>query len=831
MKTTYYLRSLLMAVLSLLMLTSVSAQTEITTLMGYSRQYPATGYETSPVKFSLTEVATELGTDAATLGATLNEWLSAEKGTATTNYVFLVMDDALDSNYTTNLNGGFWMNIEGKNVGYADACWYVDVSCSVEEDYIAFNVGQKPGAMADGDLAGASFMLVYGEKAINFFVSITIAGADIPETTSLKESDLEIVGEKEITIEQYPRTGYDADNDTLVLDDLAEKLGIADLALLQGNLGSQLYTTAFDTETVGKLDTLTNVSTAGAPGFWFTDIRVNGEATGECSANIYGAGDFFFMEGFALNAETAELTWRTGQYPGNLKGGEKYFTYLYIVYGDQAYRIKVNFNCKEVPQGEGLNGYTKVGEETVVVEQEPTDDYSTKAISPDLEAIAAALGCEVADIRMKALDINNSFAGSTANNGGFWFDAEGFVCAWGGSAVMFVEPTNAPDAETNIPNLTTFNVGQYPNVLSAGAEQNAYIHFFNGEEGDKYYTYIVKLKVKEAQQVDTEGFENVKTIAFNIQAVPSPDAYDIEETWSIDLAVLESILGTTDVKLYGQATDAKAEETGSPFSDKYSCDPKPGFWLDADGRVSTWSSTCPVGICYASDGTFQFFQYPGTNAVGDIFKTDLYLVNSETSKMITFRISVAFVESIVKAEVAGEESISIPVSEAGINTIVSLAAAADSLGVTVGDLFADAEGNEHQYLCGITESGSYSEGKTCFDGLGFDENGFFNLTESAKVLFTLEQTDEGVVMNAYTMGAIADDFILPTKFCFQIDNRQYIFNVTFMSEAKYADLNSGIATINSDSRKNGQLYDLSGRKVEKAARGLYIMNGRKYIVK
>ena len=821
MKTTYYLRTLLTAIICLLTGFAAQAQ-DLKTFSGSVEQYPTTNFATSPINFSLSEVAAELGTDAATLGATLSEWLGKSKGTTDPNYLFLVKDGEKSDKYSTNLTGGFWITTEGAAAAYSDGTWYEDFFVSVEGDSLAFNVGQKPNALNGGDVAKATFVLEFNEKAVQFEITLTIKAKPedlvIPEPATLKEDELNVVGEVEVTVEQYPRTGYDSDAVTIEIPDLAEKLGISVPILIQESLGDLLYCTAFDLDNVGKKDSVSNQSTAGAPGFWVTDIRVDGQATGECSANAYSQGDMFFVESFAFNADTNVLSFVLGQYPGNLKGDEHFFVNLYIIYGDKAYRVRVIFNVLVVPQGNGLADYTKVGESTVVVEQEPTDDYSTKVVVPDLETIAQALGCEVADIRMKAIDLDNNFASSTANNGGFWFNEEGNVCSWGAQAVMFIEPTNAPDGDTNLPDLTSFNVGQYPNVFNVGDEHTAFIHFFNGPEGDKYYSLGVTIKAIEPQKVEGD-FENVRGISFTIQTLVSADAYGIDETWSIDLSVLENIIGTVDPKLYGLATDENAETTGSIYSDKYSCDPKPGFWLDAEGRVSTWSSSSPVGICYAG-GTFQFFQYPGANNVGDVFKTQLFLVNTENNKMITFNISVAFVESIEKAEVVGEEDITIPVSAEGIDSEIDLSKAAEALGVSVADLTSD----DNTYLRGLCDTGVYGEGKTCFDGLAFDQNGYYDIM-SGVVFFTIDP--ESFVLNAFTEGVdVTEDFMMPVKFCFQIDNKQYIFNAKFVSEAIYA----GISNVNAE-RGNAQVYDLSGRRVGKPVRGLYIKDGKKFIVK
>ena len=52
------------------------------------------------------------------------------------------------------------------------------------------------------------------------------------------------------------------------------------------------------------------------------------------------------------------------------------------------------------------------------------------------------------------------------------------------------------------------------------------------------------------------------------------------------------------------------------------------------------------------------------------------------------------------------------------------------------------------------------------------------------------------------------------------------------AEKKYADLEAaGIVTVTAASAKDGIMYDLMGRKVTKATKGLYILNGKKYIQK
>ncbi|MCR4603457.1 MAG: DUF4859 domain-containing protein [Prevotella sp.] len=810
------LRNLLTAVVCLF---GLSAQAQFT---GTYEQRVASNYDTAPVEFSLDEVATQLGTSASSLASALDAWVMG-----TDDMFFLTTPDGLSANYTQGGKGGFWVNADGLPQAWSDETnatlrWYNTLAWDVTAGTLTINIGQFPNQCAATDVFTPKFVLKFNDKEATFDVTIKfLEPLVLPEIPSLKESDLNVVVEKTFDVEQYPRTSYDADTYYLKLDDVIEKLGLPDAAFFTEALGQMVYTTEYDTETIDKKDTLTNVFNATPePGFWYTDIRVGGkEATGECANAAYSQACYFYVADIAYNAQSDTLSFIVGQEPSKLNGGEEFFTYIYFVYGEKAARLRVNFKALVKEQGNGLEGYTKVGSFVAEVEQEPTSDYTPKVVKPDLDAIAATLGCEVGDIRMRALDSSNSFAGSTANNGGFWFDNDGFVCGWGASAAMFVEPTNAPDGTTNLPDLTSFNVGQYPNVLNVGDERTAHLFFFNGPEGDKYCSYDVHLTVVKPQEISGE-FNNVRTMAFGIQAVPLND-YPIEETWSIDLDVLERIVGTTDVKLYGLATDANAEATGSIYSDKYSCDPKPGFWLDADGRVSTWSSSSPVGICYAADGKFQFFQYPGVNNVGDVFKTQLFLVNAATGDMITFNIAVNFVDQIIKADVVGEEYLMLPVSGEEQVVPIDLSKAAAALGVTVDDLMDEA----NAYLHGMTDASVYGPECNVFDGLNFDLDGFYDL--EGNIFLSFEQDGEATNALVFCDEKVADDYYVSGKFCFLIDNKQYVYNVKFVSPAIY----TGIKLVDSDSNTQDRMYDLSGRQVVKAKKGLYIMNGKKVVVK
>ena len=640
---------------------------------------------------------------------------------------------------------------------------------------------------------------------------------DIPTPATIVEKDLNVVGTSEVLVEQYARADYTADALELDINEVMTKLGIASLEEFAAILPDILYCTEYfmgDEAYPGgpKLDTLSNYFTANAPGFWMRPVLDEDEnETGELASAPYGTTDKFYAEAFAINAETGILTFNVGQYPGQLLGGENYFANMYIIYGDKAWRLHFTFNVVKIEAG-SLADYNKVGEETKTVEQEPTTNYMATGVPVDINAIAAELGCEVADIKLFALVESGEFATkTTANNGGYWFNADGKVVDWGQGSVIFIEPAAAND-------FSVFNVGQYPSALGAGDSSSATLYFIGGEN---YYALTITMQVINPQPIDTEfKIVDERGLVALTLARGSGD-YTCDQYPQIPLTTIEEILGTTSPKLYGLATDENAEATGSPYSDKYSCDPNPGFWLNAEGRVSTWGdSNARVGVSYLADGTFQLFQYPDRNAVGDVFTTQLFLANPTTSDMMKINLTVKFVSEIEEVEVVGSQDVVIPVGADNVEVVFDLAPAAEKLGVTVEELLDE----ENACLRGFTKAGVYGEAQPASTGLGFDIDGGFNPYGSIYFIIELDAIRNEILMTTVSDVEIPEDFNVPAQFCIQVEGKQYVYNAHLVSESVYV----GIDEVKK-AKADKSVFDLSGRRVEKATRGVYIQNGKKVI--
>ena len=63
--------------------------------------------------------------------------------------------------------------------------------------------------------------------------------------------------------------------------------------------------------------------------------------------------------------------------------------------------------------------------------------------------------------------------------------------------------------------------------------------------------------------------------------------------------------------------------------------------------------------------------------------------------------------------------------------------------------------------------------------------------------------------------------------CFEIDSKRYVYNLTFVDPDQY----TGISNIVETSSTKDKIYDLSGRAIKKPLKGIYIQNGKKYVVK
>ena len=822
MITTHFKK--LMAVVVCL-LAGLTAQAQLTATY---EPYAATDWgNEKPVNFKLTEVAQALQTDTTTLVAALNSW-TAENSTDA-NMVFLTTSDGLSDNYTQGGKGGFWVNANGMPQAWSDdnsgLRWFNTIGWEAvadEDGVFSITIGQFPGQCVAGETYTPKFVLKLGEKEATIEITINIIEKPvvIPEP-ELAWAKLTIVDEITKDVEQKPRSGYDADKVEVELTEALAKLGVS-AELVKDELRQLLFAKiayVTDDAVMGALmsDSLTNESSANGIGFWLRDVNdLEGTPTYECGRFAYNGDDCFFAEAFEFNAETGILSCNIGQMPNKLKGGNTYFAYLYIVYGDKAIRIRYNLVVPEQQLGT-LADYEKAGESIMKVEMEPQNSYDTKNFSIDIETITTALGCSVGEIDdFYMLDSDIDFAGKNQEGVGYWVSNEGSIVNWGDNAMFFVTP-KADD-------FSKFGIGQYPGHMNVGDSVRATLYFL---ANSKYYQLGIDLVIVEPKQVDVV-FESIAQRSIEVQQVPG----DYVWTSGVDIPVewVEEQLGTADWVLYALSTldeGGNEKEGNARYTKSYTCTPYPGFWMDADGRNVGWNQTpTRVGITIASpEGKFSLMQHPGV-ALGDVFRFPIFLVNEENGKMVTFNFTYSIVESVVEIQEVGSEDIVLPVSEDGSEVTIDLKKAAEALGTTVDALV------EGKFLHGMTAEGTYGSGVSIYDGLSFNNQGNSVIIESdVYMYFAIEPNEDGSTgtLTTYGINAIPDDFSAMGAMCFLVEGKRYVYNVRFVSENNYIN---GIAENPQISNLKSQtVFDLQGRMVKNAKRGLYIQNGRKFIVK
>ena len=815
---TTHLKKLMAVVVCLLAGMTAQAQ-----FQGTVTQYPTSDYSNSPAKFKLTEVAQALETDTATLAKAYNTWQEAETWEGENMFWLIGANDAATDEPTAD-GKGFWMTAEGERIGYGEgAIWFAFALVDVENDVFSINCGQMPNAMKAEDSGHAKFQLRYNGKSVNFEVTLNVVAkpvVDIPQP-ELAWGKLTIVEEITKDVTQKPRSGYDADKVEVDLTEALTKLGVSG-DLLKDELSQLLFAKkAYVTEDAvmgaQMSDSLTNESSAGAPGFWLRNFSdAEGNPTFECGRFAYDGDDCFYAEAFAFDTETGILSCNIGQMPNKLKGGNTYFADIYIVYGDKAIKIRYNLILPEVKVGT-LEDYEKAGENTIRVEMEPAESYDTKNFSIDIETMVNALGCQVGEIDdFYMLDSEIDFAtGKNQEGVGYWVSMEGKVVNWGNDAMFYVTP-KADD-------YSKFGVGQYPGHMNIGDSARATLYFV---AGSKYYQLNVDLVIVAPKQGDVV-FESVAQRSIEVQQVPV--AYTWASRVEIPEAWVEQQLGTSDWVLYALAPlndDGSEKEGNAKYSKSYSISESPGFWMDGEGHNIGWSGNARVGVSISQpSGHFALMQYENSINLGDVFRFPLFLVNEENGKMVTFNFTYSIVESVVEIEEVGSEDIVLPVSadDDGASATIDLSDVLKAFDITL-----DALANG-QYLHGITADGTYGSGVSLYDGLAFNDKGVC-VTEDPFMFFDAELNEDGKSITVTTCATadVADDYSAIGTVCFLIEGKRYVLNVKFVSETVFTGITEN-RTVPHTSLS--AVYDLQGRKVVKTQRGLYIQNGRKYMVK
>lgn len=815
-----------------------------------AEMYPGTSWEDGykDVELDLAAIAEALGTDATTLVSTLDAWMNNE---APEEFLFQKNDFVPTSlsDYTADYRG-FWMKLDGTVVSYGQKEsedgpelqeFYAFFWWNADEGKFFVRIGQMPNKLDPGAQGNVTFVIAIGDKKATFDITLTIIEKetpDIPEpVTDLNL--LTIVGSKDVAWDQYPNMPCEQSVD---IADALEVLGI-DETVFADNLSSFLFMTTLELkgETVDsrkpyKTNTISNVSTAGGIGFWmaaiwsdeleafseevvrtFWDTDPNDPTPDTDPEKLkYAAFRAMYSEQYSYDAASHELTSVTGWESYSQEFGTKYNFNLYIVYGDKAYKLHHVISLTQKPE-EDPNKWAKIGEESQEVSFKKG---ATTVLNLDLDVIAAALDCEVSNLKVYGPSDTqgNIDDRHTANNGGFWFSNEGVVCGYGETGYTFyIEPTSNN-------NFSSWNVGNYIAPITEGESYTTTLFFFNGNKSDsnnKYYAVHVIVKCEDKQHIEVE-FESVLELSYTL-AAELPTGYDVEGAVELDMDAIEAAIGTRNFELY---TWEKAEDGTTEYTNEYTCTgTSMGFYLTREGFLGRWGNGDPWAAGY-TNGTFIFWSYPGKNQNGDVFNTTIFLVNTETGKMVTVHLKL-ILGDVVKYEEVGSKVITLiadPDTEHEV-ILVDFADAIEAMGVD--DVTTLLSG---QCVAVITSEGIWSDPQMPSEGIALNDQGYFDTANTAFTIYMNPSTEGTTVemsVDNEKGAAINPDFKLPAKLAIQRDVdgnlKQFTLNINIVSLATV-----GVTDMKS-SDENAVIYDLSGRRSDATRKGVYIKNGKKVV--
>lgn len=179
--------------------------------------------------------------------------------------------------------------------------------------------------------------------------------------------------------------------------------------------------------------------------------------------------------------------------------------------------------------------------------------------------------------------------------------------------------------------------------------------------------------------------------------------------------------------------------------------------------------------------------------------------------------------------IVGSENIFMPVAgkEENAYAKIDLTTAVEALGID--DLVAFANDNTMKIR---TEEG-YSGTLQATAGAFIDETGNYTEKEEGLILALEEDNIDGTT-GTFTITNAGLDWAegksVFTKVIFVKNGWYYLFNITFVDQQAY-EAALGVNSIAAARPAAGAIYDLTGRKVAKAAKGLYIKDGKKFFAK
>lgn len=828
--------------LLMLALTCISTVTWGQTYEASITSDPENNYFSGSKSFPVADIISGLGlADEAALEALIN-------GEGNNNVYLKTADDETNT-YTGNHNE-FWMNADGTPQGYGDAgtCWYAGlyydpagIDPETQEPYESefyVKVGQMPNffkkVYTDSDLS-CTLYLINGNGRLEFNVSLHVNAA--PQPTEVYLTKLTVVKDYTLPLNFTLGKSYEGKTYSATLEGVYEALGTT-AEEFDAKASAQTYTqtvkTTVDPQTEETsyelIDSLSHPEDA-AGGAWFgryanydeqegkdIPLEINAPKTWGTGANTFYTQEITLAEG--------EYSIVSGQFGGTFTSTEDNdYTYLYLVNGEKAVRIKVQVSLEEAPTIDP-DQMVEVGSVNVAVKADVDNSYTQKSFTIDMAAICEALGCTIDDID----DVYTMSNGAISNDhnedsGGYYYNEEGVITAWGAGAAFFIAKSNLPEGK--------YGIGQRQGYFTDITEPVTCTAQLVFQYLQNYYSVNVSYTVSQPEKPDidpsdwTQAFED----DYTAQLIKAEGyGQDPSSKTTIDLDAIVEALGTDDLRLFGEKwTDGVME-----YSDAWSCDPNPGFWMAEDGiSVATWAATCAYGMSYA-DGVITYYVHPDTqNEAGATFESNFYLVNVQEGKYAKITLNIVYVDE--RGDIVDDE----PLGTQDVNIVLSTDTYNDENGqyyspvIDWATVFTTLEMAPEDF-----EGATWMVQKKADKFVNFGGTGDFDMetgTMDSKGLYTAdgENATFAIGLNISDAPTTAEDFkftlslfgedpeegvLYATKIALKTEKGFYVFNIVGAGE----ETMTGIKGISYSKKATGKFVDFSGREVPASAKGFTI---------
>lgn len=662
-------------------------------------------------------------------------------------------------------------------------------------------------------------------------------------------SSLEIVDKVVVNVERDAKSTIASDLNVNVASAIAKLKGTID--------NTSVYTTQYDIANDAKMPELTNQTNNEDPtavGWWLTEIYDEelDATTGECAAAPYDAAtNILHIRDY--NIADGSLYLNVGHNPKNVTSGSTYYALLYIVSGTDAVEVKVEVKITgETISTITLADYSVKDLLTTDIDINYNGSYRYKTINVPADSLLGLMPVPdccftvqwnegIPELGFYALESDGVLTNkATANNGGYWLDKNGYTCNWeSGKCALFVEPDDSLG-------LNLLHVGIYPDYSLIDTTIQAKLYLV----GDEIYTLNINLSIRP--QVTMNDCEVIDSLKYTVEIKTSTagtGAYVQSEDMinAIDLSELVGAElghdGTSFIALSyfpGRGYQTMAAAYQIAVNSGIENAPYMGYQMmdlnmfvqqmgdDSFAHIASPFNPLPVltpGYAIGYDeGRLSFWQKDGVRKTGDYYTAKFIIYNTDAAKRIDLDLTVVYVDELnPKVTIVEETDLTLPKANAEGNdyaaTTFDLSAVAEALGCENTDDIKWLAYNELGQLLGtFTFDDIY--------GYTFNPDGTVTASDSEDATFSIGYADgEFHTFAGSTSATPGTDY--KASIVAYYGNKAYKFNITLSNNPATAiDCIPAVRVEN-----NATTYDLSGRVVKTPARGLYIQNGKKVLVK